>query len=304
MSRTRGKCEDRLAELLALQRIAQPQIQRVLRHADGARRRLDARGFEGLHQLLEALAFLAAQQIGGRHFEAVEADLVFLHAAIAEHADLAAAHALGGKRIAHRCRAASRPGTSKARDSPSCRGSVRTSKVITSARAAWVIQVLLPEIGRRRPRARRGFAGAEIGTGVGLGEHRRRQFLAAGDQRQPMLALLLRAAGQDQFGRDLRARAERAHADIAARQFLGHHAHRGLGQARAAIFLRNREAEHAQRAHFRDHVERNQFVLQMPLMREGRDLSCAKRKNCSRIMPIVSSRPGSPMNIAPACCAR
>jgi hypothetical protein len=34
-----------------------------LRHADGPRGRLDARAFERLHQLLEALAFLAAQQV-------------------------------------------------------------------------------------------------------------------------------------------------------------------------------------------------------------------------------------------------
>ena len=56
-------------------------------------------GVEGLHQLLEALAFHAAKQRLGGQAEAVEGDLVFLHAAIAEHFDFAARHALGGERI-------------------------------------------------------------------------------------------------------------------------------------------------------------------------------------------------------------
>ena len=46
------------------------------------------------HQLLEALALDAAEQVLGLHLEAVEGDLVFLHAAIAEHLDLGAGHAV------------------------------------------------------------------------------------------------------------------------------------------------------------------------------------------------------------------
>ena len=49
--------------------------------------------------MLEALALLAAEQRLGGQAEAVEGDLVFLHAAIAEHLDFAARHALGGERI-------------------------------------------------------------------------------------------------------------------------------------------------------------------------------------------------------------
>ena len=71
----------------------------ALRDADGARRGLDARRLEGGHQLLEALALDAAEQLAGRHLEAVEGDVVLLHAAIAEHLDLAARHALGRERI-------------------------------------------------------------------------------------------------------------------------------------------------------------------------------------------------------------
>jgi hypothetical protein len=91
--------DDGLAELRALPGILQPEVERVLGHAHGARRGLDARGLEGLHQLLEALALDAAEQVLGLDLEILEADFVFLHAAIAQHLDLAAGHALRGKRI-------------------------------------------------------------------------------------------------------------------------------------------------------------------------------------------------------------
>src|SRR5690606_30101273 len=79
--------------------VFEAEFESRLRDADGARRRLDARGFEGLHELLEALALLAAEKIFRLHLEIVEAKLELLHAAIAEHADLAAGHALRGERI-------------------------------------------------------------------------------------------------------------------------------------------------------------------------------------------------------------
>src|SRR6185312_3962423 len=86
-----------LAELRALQRVAKSEIHRSQRDADRARRRLNASTLEGLHQLLEALTLFLTEQVLCRYFEAVEADLIFLHAAIAEHTDLAAAHALRWK---------------------------------------------------------------------------------------------------------------------------------------------------------------------------------------------------------------
>ena len=54
---------DRLAEMHALERIAERVFERLLRHADGARRGLNARGFERRHQLLEAEPFDAAEEI-------------------------------------------------------------------------------------------------------------------------------------------------------------------------------------------------------------------------------------------------
>ena len=51
LSATRGKCDQRLAELDALLGVAQAEIERRLRDADGPRRGLDAGQFEGLHEL-------------------------------------------------------------------------------------------------------------------------------------------------------------------------------------------------------------------------------------------------------------
>src|SRR6185436_10514945 len=66
---------------------------RRLRDADGTCCRLNSGGLERLHQLLEPEALGPAEQILRLHLEAVEGNLVFLHAAIAEHLDLGPAHA-------------------------------------------------------------------------------------------------------------------------------------------------------------------------------------------------------------------
>ena len=55
--------------------------------------------FEGRHELLETLPLDPAQKPLGRHRESVEGKFVFLHAAIAQHLDLPAAHAGGGKGV-------------------------------------------------------------------------------------------------------------------------------------------------------------------------------------------------------------
>src|SRR6201999_396904 len=91
--------DDGAAELLALLAVAQRHVHGGLGDADGPRRGLDAGGFEGLHELLEALPPLAAKEVFGPHLEPVEGDLELLHAAIAEHLDLGARHAGSRKRI-------------------------------------------------------------------------------------------------------------------------------------------------------------------------------------------------------------
>ena len=143
LSATRGKADDRRAELQAILRVVERLLHGGLRHADRPRRGLDARRFEGLHQLLEAEAFDAAEQVFGRHLEAVEGDLVFLHAAIAEHLDFGAGHAFRRERFAVVAARLFRQQHRQAAMADSF-GLVRTNSVIRSARTGWVIQVLLP----------------------------------------------------------------------------------------------------------------------------------------------------------------
>ena len=100
---------------------------------------------------------------------------------------------------------------------------------------------------------------------------------------------------QDQLGGDLGAGAERADADIAARQFLGDDAHRFLAEPHAAEFLRDGEAEHAEVGHLRDDVERDVAVGAVPAVRVRSITSLsANLRISSRIDSSVSSRPQAP----------
>jgi hypothetical protein len=158
-----------------------PTVERGLRDADGARGGLDAGAFEGLHELLEALTFLSAQQVLALHLEVVEIDRVFLHAAIAEHLDLAAGNAgvlpglfvrarrlLGEEhgqaavigRVGH--------GARQNRHHMGPRGMGDPRLVAVQDPVAVVI------LHRLRAQA------AEVGAGVGLGEDGGRQDLTAG----------------------------------------------------------------------------------------------------------------------------
>ena len=145
---------------------------------------------------------------------------------------------------------------------------------------------------------RAGSQRCEVGARIGLGEDGCRQDLAASDLRKVFLPLLLCSADEDQFGGDLRARAERADADIAARQFLGHDAHRDLAEAHPAVGLGDRQAKDA---HFRkpaDDFERDVGVGPVPGLGVGNDLRLGEPAHFARIASNVSSSPGSP--IAPS----
>ena len=106
----------------------------------------------------------------------------------------------------------------------------------------------------------------EVGAGVGLGEDGRGQDRTVGEAGQVARLLLLRAARLDQLGGDLRAGAERPHADEAARQLLGDDAHGELAQPRAAMLLGDGQAEHAQRRQLLDDLDRDELVALMPAM--------------------------------------
>ena len=269
LARNPGKLDQRLAELPALQRISQPFLQRRLRHPDGARGGLDARTFEGLHQLLEALPLFPAQQVCCGHAQAVEGQLVLLHAAVAQHLDLAAGDALVGKGVflcprgLFRQKHAQAPpvgavgiGARQERHDIGA-GSVRDPGL---AAGDHVILALA-----HRP----GAQAAQIRAGVGLGEHRRRQNLGAGDLRQPVRLLRFGASRQDQLGGDLRSGAQAAHPDIAARKLFGDHHHRGLGQAEAPELLGDGQAEHPHPGQLLDDLHRDQLVAQVPAVGIG-----------------------------------
>jgi hypothetical protein len=60
---------------------------------------------------------------------------------------------------------------------------------------------------------------------------------------------------------------KRPHSDVAARQFLRHDDHRGFRQPKAAEFLWDGQAEHAQIGKLGDDLHRDQFIFQVPAMR-------------------------------------
>ena len=109
---------DRLAEGLALLRVADRLVERPLRHADGAGGDVDATQFDGGHHLEEPLAFLAAEHHVGRDPVIVEGQLDGLNPPVAELVDVGAdgdaAAALAGllldEQDAHASMAAGRVG--------------------------------------------------------------------------------------------------------------------------------------------------------------------------------------------------
>ena len=216
--------------------------------------------------MLEALALDAAEQALGLDLEAVERDLEFLHAAIADHLDLAARHAGRRKRIFV---GAPRLFGEQHREPAIARlahiGAHQERHQVGPRRVRDPGLVAVHPIDVAEPLGARLEVG-EVRSGIGLGEHRGRQHLAGRDLGQPGALLLLGAAAEDQFGRDLGARAERAHSDIAARELLGDDAHRFLAEPHAAEFFRDGQPEHAELGHVRDDVERDVGVAEMPIV--------------------------------------
>ena len=294
LSATRGKLHDRLAELHTVERVAERLFNRRLGNADGARRGLDARRFERRHQLLEAEAFDAAKQIFGLHPEAVERDLVFLHAAIAEHLDLGARHAGRGKRIGVGAARLFRQQHREAAIALLRRIGAHQQRHQIGAhrmRDPGLVAVHLVGVALAH---RAGLQRREIGAGIRLGEHRRRQHFAGCDLRQPLALLVFGAAAENKLGRDLGAGAETADADIAARQFLGDDAHRFLAEPHAAVILGDGEAEHAELGHLRDDIQRDVFVAQVPFLRVRHDLAVGELAHLLADRSSVSSSPVAP----------
>ncbi len=261
--------EDGLAELSALQRIAEAQLIGSPADADGARRRLDAGALEGAHQLAETLALLAAKQAVGGDREAIEHQFIFAHPAIAEHPNLAARHAGGGEGGMLR---PARLGRKEHREARIARSAgAREQRHQIGARGVGD-----PGLGARHPPAihgsgRAGLEVGKVGAVGGLGEDGGGEHLARRDPRQPSGLLRVGATGRDQLARNLRSCAKRAGADPAAREFLGDHTHFELAEAETAMFGGDADAKGAERGQFPDQRIRHQRVGKVPAMRVGRD---------------------------------
>ena len=265
--------DDGLAELLAVTGVFQAEIEGILRHADGAGGGLDAGAFKGLHQLLEALALNPAQKIFGLHFKILEADFKFLHAAVAQDFDFAAAHALCRKRvriIAPRLFGEEHGKPLVAlflRNAPYKEGhQVGAHRMGDPGLVAGHLVDIAGFHGA-------GFEGAQVGARIGFGEDGGGENFAAGDFGQPFCFLLFGAAAENEFTGDFGPGAERTHGNPAARQFLGDHAHGFLGQAKAAKVFRKGEGENPEFRQFLDDLQRHVGIFQMPLVGMGGDLA-------------------------------
>ena len=138
--------------------------------------------------------------MGGRHLEAVEGDLVFLHAAVAEHLDLAAAHALGREGLAHRAARLFGDEHREALVAGLARVGARHQGHQVRARAVGDPGLVAGDAVERAVAHRPGLERSQVGAGAGLGEDRGDLELAARDAGQPPLLLRLGAALADQLG--------------------------------------------------------------------------------------------------------
>src|SRR5262249_53968780 len=93
---------------------------------------------------------------------------------------------------------------------------------------------------------------------------------------QVFLLLLLGTTAKDQLGGDLRARAQRTHTDVGARELLGDDAHRLLAETHSAEGLGDGQAKDPKLAKLGDHLLGDVLVVEMPGVAMRRDF--AERK--------------------------
>ena len=97
---------------------------------------------------------------------------------------------------------------------------------------------------------------AGVGAEVRLGEAEAPDRLAAGEEGDPAVLLLLRPPGHDRVHHERRLDGdERAQARVAALQLLHHEPVRDVGEAREAVFP-DRRAEEVELSHLRDQLQR------------------------------------------------
>ena len=146
---------------------------------------MNARGFEGRHELLEALALDFAQQAPRPDRKAVEGDLVLLHTAVAEHLDLAAGHAWRREGIGVAAAWFFGQEHGEALIAPLLRIGAGQEGHQVAARAMGDPGLAAGDLVTIALTLRSGGERAQVGAGVGFGEDRGRQDLARSDARQP-----------------------------------------------------------------------------------------------------------------------
>ncbi len=229
-------------------------------------------GLHTRHELLEARTLDRTQERRRRHLELLEGDLVLAHAAVAQHPDLAAAHARRRERVAF---AAPRlVGEEQAQAAMSFRLGVGAHQQDHQVGARGVGG---PGLGAGHfvvfadPDGT-GAHGGQVGAGLRFAEDGGGNDLAGGDPGQVAPPLRLGAGEADQLRRDLRARGEGAGTKMSARQLLGHHAHGEPAHAEAAVLLGHGEGEHPQLGHAANEVEGDERILGVPAPGVGCDL--------------------------------
>ena len=134
--------------------VAQAQLERALAATPTARAAVWMRALSKVAiSCLKPWPCDAAEQARLGHREAVEGERVFLHAAIAEHRDLAAGQARDRERLGLGAARLLGQQHREAAVAGLARDRCGTRMVIRSARAAWVIQVLAP-VTRQSPSSR------------------------------------------------------------------------------------------------------------------------------------------------------
>ena len=157
-------------------------------------------------------------------------------------------------------------------------GFVRTSIEITLARPEKVLHAFAPLM--RQPRTPSTSVGGRTHLEVGvvradvrLRHADRDQHLAGGELRQPVLPLRLGPSRLERVGEDLGPRVQRSgRAERGGRQLLGHHHHRQVAHAGAAVLLRDRGAEEAEGGEALDQAVGDEQILAVDVLGDRGDL--------------------------------
>ena len=239
---------DRLAEGLPLLAVADGGVEGCLGDPDRPGGDLDPADLEAAHHLGPAETRLAADHVGGRYDDVVEADLGRLDSLVAELGEVAGdGHAvlLADEEHAH-------PGVRRARlriGLAQHRDAAGPSRIRDPGLLAAQNVGVLGCVVRRGRRHR-----LEVAAPGRLGEGHRDPHAAVGHHGQMFSLLLLRAELTQQVGDDGVAADDTGQAHPATRQALGHQREAFGADSDPAVLLRHQETEEPEGLHPLDEV--------------------------------------------------